>query len=150
MSHWGVEIVIGRLLTDDAFRRRFEQCGREWLTNMAECGIDLDEAEIAALADSDPHIWRQMALRIDRRLQRHGSNAESLATLTVREQRVLRGVFAGLTNKQIAVDVGSTEPAVKATMQQLFRKTRVRTRAQLVRVAIEGSGLGASPERTRR
>jgi DNA-binding NarL/FixJ family response regulator len=150
MSHWGVEIVIGRLLTDDAFRHRFEQCGREWLTSIGEHGIDLDDAEIAALTEADSRIWRQMASRIDRRLHRHGSGADALATLTAREQRVLRGVFEGLTNKQIAADVGSTEPAVKATMQQLFRKARVRTRAQLVRMAVQGSGLTISAEQGRR
>lgn len=144
MSHWGVALVIGRLVTDDVFRRRFEQCGREWLASMAECGIELDDAEIAALTEADPRVWRRMASRTDPRLQRHGSGTEALAPLTVREQRVLRGVFEGLTNKQIAVHVGSTEPAIKATVQQLFRKTRVRTRAQLVRVAIQGSWLTAS------
>src|SRR5262249_8552656 len=57
--------------------------------------------------------------------------------LTTRERHVLRGIFEGRTNKQIAVDVGASEAAVKSTIQQLFRKTHVRTRAQLVRVVLE-------------
>jgi DNA-binding NarL/FixJ family response regulator len=57
--------------------------------------------------------------------------------LTERQQRVLDGVFEGLTNKEIASQVGVSESAVKATVQQLFRKTQVRTRVQLVRMVIE-------------
>jgi len=77
-----------------------------------------------------------MAARIDRRLRQTGQ-ADEIAPMTARQQRVLRGIFDGLTNKQIAAQVGATEPAVKATLQQLFRKAHVRTRAQLVRVALE-------------
>lgn len=59
--------------------------------------------------------------------------------LTEREQEVLRGLFEGLTNKEIAAQLGVSESAVKATLQQLFQKTRVRTRSQLVRIALESS-----------
>lgn len=59
--------------------------------------------------------------------------------LTEREQQVLRGIFEGLTNKEIAAQIGVSEGAVKATLQQLFQKTRVRTRSQLVRIALETS-----------
>jgi DNA-binding NarL/FixJ family response regulator len=59
--------------------------------------------------------------------------------LTEREQQVLQGVFEGLANKEIAARLGVTESAVKASLQQLFHKTQVRTRSQLVRIALEGS-----------
>lgn len=62
--------------------------------------------------------------------------------LTERQQQVLGGVCDGLTNKEIAADIGVSESSVKATLQQLFRRARVRTRAQLVRIVIERS-LGA-------
>ncbi len=60
-------------------------------------------------------------------------------SLTPREQRVLRCVFEGLTNKEIAYQIGVSLSSVKATLQQLFEKTGVRTRSQLVRIAIERS-----------
>jgi DNA-binding NarL/FixJ family response regulator len=63
--------------------------------------------------------------------------------LTGREQEVLQGLFEGLTNKEIAAQLGVSESAVKATLQQLFQKTHVRTRSQLVRIALESS-LGAT------
>jgi DNA-binding NarL/FixJ family response regulator len=59
--------------------------------------------------------------------------------LTEREQQVLQGLFEGLTNKEIAAQLGVSESAIKATLQQLFQKTRVRTRSQLVRIALEAS-----------
>ncbi len=59
--------------------------------------------------------------------------------LTPREQDVLRGIFEGLSNKEIAAQLNVTEGAIKATLQQLFQKTGVRTRSQLVRIALETS-----------
>lgn len=56
---------------------------------------------------------------------------------TERDQQVLRFVVEGLANKEIAGELGVSESAVKASLQQLFAKTNVRTRSQLVRVALE-------------
>jgi DNA-binding NarL/FixJ family response regulator len=56
---------------------------------------------------------------------------------TQREREVLRGVFEGLSNKEIGARLGTSEAAVKSVLQQLFDKTGVRTRSQLVRLAIE-------------
>jgi len=75
-----------------------------------------------------------------------GEEASPRPLLTEREQQVLQGVFEGLANKEIGVRLGVTEGAVKACLQQLFQKTQVRTRSQLVRIALEGS-LGAPPKR---
>jgi DNA-binding NarL/FixJ family response regulator len=57
--------------------------------------------------------------------------------LTDREREVLRGVFEGLGNKEIAAQLGVSESSVKASLQNLFQKTGVRTRSQLVRIALE-------------
>lgn len=57
--------------------------------------------------------------------------------LNSREQAVLKGVFEGLTNKEIGARLNISESYVKALLQQLFEKTGVRTRSQLVRVALE-------------
>ena len=57
--------------------------------------------------------------------------------LTDRERVVLEALLEGLTNRRIAERLHVTEGAIKATLQTLFEKTHVRTRAQLVRVALE-------------
>jgi two-component system nitrate/nitrite response regulator NarL len=57
--------------------------------------------------------------------------------LNSREIEVLRCVVQGLSNKEIAAQMDISESAVKNTLQQLFATTGVRTRSQLVRVALE-------------
>ena len=56
---------------------------------------------------------------------------------TEREQQVLSLVFEGLANKEIASRIGVSESSIKSTLQQLFSKTGVRTRSQLVRIVLE-------------
>jgi DNA-binding NarL/FixJ family response regulator len=145
MSQWGVQLVIGKLVTDEAFRQRFEAEAQESLAKLCEQGIDLDDTEVAAFLDTDSRLWSTIATQIDRRLRparvfkTSKTSAQKARSLTERERQVLHGIFGGQTNKQIAMDIGVSESAVKATLQHLFRKTQVRTRAQLVRVVIEGS-----------
>jgi DNA-binding NarL/FixJ family response regulator len=82
----------------------------------------------------DPKVLESMAEEVQ-----HAEEPAALPTLTEREQDVLQSVFEGLANKEIAVRLGITEGAVKSCLQQLFQKTQVRTRSQLVRIALEGS-----------
>jgi len=58
-------------------------------------------------------------------------------SLSARERNVLRCVFEGLGNKEIGQQLGISEGSVKAALQQLFARTGVRTRSQLVRIAVE-------------
>jgi DNA-binding NarL/FixJ family response regulator len=69
--------------------------------------------------------------------ERENRNLDSL--LTKREQRVVQGVLDGFTNKTIAGQVGVSEGTAKAILREVFRKAGVRTRSQLVRVALTGS-----------
>jgi DNA-binding NarL/FixJ family response regulator len=57
--------------------------------------------------------------------------------LNARERAVLKAVFEGLTNKEIAQRMELSESSIKAVLQQLFDKTGVRSRGQLVRIALE-------------
>lgn len=62
---------------------------------------------------------------------------ERTRALTSRQSEVLRGILDGLTNKEIAWNLKVSESSVKAVIQELFHKAGVRTRSQLVRIAIE-------------
>jgi DNA-binding NarL/FixJ family response regulator len=66
-----------------------------------------------------------------------GVRSRSELAFTQRERQVLSLVFEGLANKEIAEQIGVSPSSVKATLQQLFSKTGVRTRSQLVRIALE-------------
>jgi PAS domain S-box-containing protein len=64
-------------------------------------------------------------------------DSQDRSTLTARELDVLRFLVQGLANKEIAARMEISESSVKNTFQQLFGKIGVRTRSQLVRVALE-------------
>jgi two-component system nitrate/nitrite response regulator NarL len=57
--------------------------------------------------------------------------------LTQRQSNALHGILDGLSNREIALKLHMSESSVKAVVQELFDKAGVRTRSQLVRVAIE-------------
>jgi DNA-binding NarL/FixJ family response regulator len=67
----------------------------------------------------------------------HPERPERYQPFTLRENQVLQGVFEGLTNKEIGARLNISESSVKSALQQLFQKTGVRTRSQLVRIALE-------------
>jgi hypothetical protein len=69
MSQKTVQLVIGRLLTDEDLRVRFVERPLETLTELREQGFELTRDEIEALARSDADMWPAMARRIDPRLQ---------------------------------------------------------------------------------
>ncbi len=98
--------------------------------------------------DSLPRAIRQVAageawvgLTVVQALARAVSdngNSDLRELLTGREQEVLDGLLCGLTNKSIAEKLAISEGAAKATLRQIFRKAGVRSRSQLVRVALTG------------
>jgi DNA-binding NarL/FixJ family response regulator len=86
----------------------------------------------------DPRIIRLLADESVGHFPASGGEACS-NLLTDREHRVLLGILGGLTNRKIGENLGLSESSVKTAVQQLFYRTGVRTRGQLVRVAMEGS-----------
>lgn len=68
---------------------------------------------------------------------RRTGEPEGSKSLNTREKAVLKALPEGLTNKEIATSLQISETAVKWAIQQLFSKLSVRTRSQLVRIAIE-------------
>lgn len=81
----------------------------------------------------DPRIIRMFADRypVEQRIDSDG--------LTDREQKVLLGIMGGLSNRRIGEGLNLSESSVKAVVQQLFEKTGVRTRSQLVRIGMTRS-----------
>ncbi|MFZ0276497.1 MAG: response regulator transcription factor [Candidatus Sulfotelmatobacter sp.] len=83
-------------------------------------------------------VWLdQEQLQTALRTEVASSQDNRTRAFTAREQQVLSCVFEGLANKEIAARIGVSESSVKATLQQLFSKTGVRTRSQLVRIVLE-------------
>lgn len=79
----------------------------------------------------------QIEQRYLQQLIQSATDAPARPRFTARETQVVRLLLEGLSNKEIGAALGATESAIKATLQQLFAKTGVRTRSQLVRIALE-------------
>ena len=70
MTQRNVELVIGRLVTDEEFRQRFAIDPHRSLYDLVDRGIHLSASEIAALMTIDAHLWPRVAAQIDPRLQK--------------------------------------------------------------------------------
>jgi hypothetical protein len=75
MSHRGVEIVLGRLATDEALRGRFAAQGRRMLEELIEQGLELSAVERAALEALDRKALERFAAALDPRLQKAAMTA---------------------------------------------------------------------------
>jgi hypothetical protein len=65
-----VEMVIGRLITDEEFRARFSSDPDSTLRALCDLGFDLSRTEIAALVNTNRSIWQSAADGLDPRLQK--------------------------------------------------------------------------------
>lgn len=70
MAQRNVEILIGRLITDEAFRSAFLANPATTMTRFVETGYDLTSLEIAALRATHRGVWIHAAEQIDPRLQK--------------------------------------------------------------------------------
>jgi len=90
----------------------------------------------------------QQAIECDRSSRRHRAQARELreryASLTAREQEVMRQVVSGLLNKQVAAELHITEFTVKIHRRHVMRKMRADSLADLVRMA---ESLGIHPQK---
>ena len=110
------------------------------------CGIFLKHSSPELLVDAihrvmtgETWIDQRCVQGLVKAVENEGRQARN-SQLSERERAVLKGVFAGSSNKEIAALLGISEASVKSALQQLFIKTGVRTRSQLVRVALEEYG----------
>jgi len=70
MSQKCVEIVIGRLATDETLRTRFLADPARTLDSLREAGFDLNPGEIEALLEMPIEAWPAMAGWVHPRLQK--------------------------------------------------------------------------------
>jgi hypothetical protein len=74
-----IEIVIGRLATDEEFRAAFVRNPRTALEDAARWGLTLSAVETAALVATDRTLWDRIALELDSRLQKASLKIEAPA-----------------------------------------------------------------------
>lgn len=70
MSQANVERIVGRLVTDEDFRRAFHEGPERVVRSLAERGCELTRAEVETLVALDPVTLDQFADALDPRLQK--------------------------------------------------------------------------------
>lgn len=113
-----------------------------WLLKRGCAGVFLKQEPLSALVQRIRDVMSGVVSAVPEDVQQYpvaqvGARDLPHRRLTRRERQVLRAVCEGLANKEIAERLGVSENTVKSFLQQLFEKTGVRTRAQLVAAAIE-------------
>ena len=92
-----------------------------------------------ALLDAVGRALERDALQRSKQLA-HTAECARMASLTQREREVLRGIIAGLRNKQIAAELDICEKTVKVHRAHIMEKVGVRSVAELVRIAEHALG----------
>ena len=70
MAQKNVQLIIGRILTDEEFRSDFLERPIATLASLRDRGFELTSIEVDALARTDARLWRCGAESIDPRIQR--------------------------------------------------------------------------------
>jgi len=70
VSQRNIELLIGRLLTDDAFRLAFVRNLAKTLAAFIDSGHELTSQEVHALMASNPSFWSDVAAELDPRLRK--------------------------------------------------------------------------------
>jgi hypothetical protein len=65
-----IEILVGKLITDEEFRRSFLNDPWQTLQLAEEWNLPLTEAEIDALVATEASLWDRVAAELDARLQK--------------------------------------------------------------------------------
>jgi putative modified peptide len=80
MSQRNVELVLGKLATDEDFRRRFAASPEAALADAAAGGVELTPVEQRALLDLEMAACERFAACLDPRIQKIGPAVRSAGT----------------------------------------------------------------------
>ena len=98
-------------------------------------GLLIKDTSLAKLVESIEALLRDQSLLDNRYAAALLPPSDS--RVSQRQQEVMRCLVEGLSNKEIGTTLFLSETTVKNTLRSLFRRYGVRTRSQLVRVALE-------------
>lgn len=79
MTHKSVEVLIGRLATDEPLRRRFAANAPDVLRFLEAEGFRFSPVEAAALARLEPAALDRFATALDPRLQKASLDVDALS-----------------------------------------------------------------------
>ena len=103
------------------------------------CGIVSKDSSPDTLAAAVRHVaqggvWYGQSVIAALARQLTGACGDAAADLNDCQQKVLSGIYAGLTDRAIADKLGMTLGSVKSTVRRLRQRVGARTRSQLIRL----------------
>jgi two-component system, NarL family, nitrate/nitrite response regulator NarL len=113
---------------------RLLQAGVNGIVHKCHSGKTLFQA-IRQVAAGQPYLEEKYLPSLMRSVDR--SRSPVIPKLSDRDRALLRHVLAGLTNREIGTHLQISEGAVKASLRLLFDKVSVKSRTQLVKIALE-------------
>lgn len=109
--------------------------------------VQLESRNHILLADEPAwDVFKSAVLRFTQPETPAGATNPLLATLTEREQDILRALVAGRTNTEIGAALFISEKTVRNSLTRIFEKLGVKTRTQAAMLARD---FGAEPRRDR-
>lgn len=127
-------VLLGQHFRDDEVAVFLSNARRAGFGGLILRVASTNPFDMVARGPSLTAAWRNSTLRFmhnSRDLDKEGPS------FTDRQRAVLARVSEGWTNGQVAHHLQCTEAAIKATLQQIFKKLGVRKRSQVVRLALE-------------
>src|SRR5271165_1715015 len=123
---------------NDASRQRFRAstCDRASFKHQTNQFLDCAQQFVLALvncAEPDGSVFREGGRSAPTTSDRFW---ERLASLTLKQRRALDLLLTGRPNKVIAYELGVAEATVKAHVGEVIRKLQVRSRAEVIAVAL--------------
>jgi two-component system nitrate/nitrite response regulator NarL len=97
--------------------------------------IEMLYSTICQVAAGEVYLEKEYLTPLYRSADR--TKVEDRPRLTERDKAILRFIFQGLSNREIGARLDISESAVKSSLRQVFNKLGVRTRAQVVKIALE-------------
>ncbi len=113
---------------------RLLQAGVAGIVHKRHSGRSLCEV-IRKVAGGEPFLEERYLPSLMQSVDR--SRPAVVPRLSERDRALLRHVLAGLTNREIGVQLQISEGAVKASLRLLFDKVNVKSRSQLVKITLE-------------
>jgi NarL family two-component system response regulator LiaR len=105
---------------------------------------------IAQVSRGEPSLHPSIAMQVLQELRRPAQQMHPPNALTAREVEVLSQVAKGLSNREISVQLTTTEATIKTHVSSILSKLHLANRVQAALYALqEGATLGGSEERGR-
>ncbi len=125
-TNHGIKIIILTSLEGENYVRSALQAGANAYVLKSITGPQLIET-VHAVRRGETLVSPTLAARL---LNGASDAGDLVSRLTSREMQVLRGVARGLTNKEVARELGLREKTVKQYMSILMEKLKVRNRVE--------------------